>query len=249
MNRSPVLTFFWILVFLTSCKSQYVAIRSELIYFTPDTGLPSDTVAVKILHPYRTEMQTKMGDTLAYSVSLLEKGVPESDLGNFVADLCLSAAMNQTGNKSTGLYFCILNNGGLRSVLPAGPVLLRHAFELMPFDNELVVVTLSGDAMDSLFSYIASKGGVPVSGIKLRIVNGQSTDIYIQGEPFERNKNYHVVTSDYLASGGDAMTMFSDRVHIEKTGIRVRDAIIDHLKWLNGKNEMVKAGKDGRISY
>ena len=50
--------------------------------------------------------------------------------------------------------FCLLNNGGLRTSLPQGNITRRKIFELMPFENELVVVTISKEKMTDLKAYL-----------------------------------------------------------------------------------------------
>lgn len=190
-----------------------------------------------------------MREVLAVSSEKMEKGQPESALGNFVSDLCLEVI-----NINPGLFklnpadFCVLNNGGLRSSLPAGNILLKNAFELMPFENELVIVTLKGGSMQNLFSYISERGGVPVSNLRMKITGNGYTDVTINNLPFQNDSTYRVLTSDYLANGGDAMNMFADSLRVETTGLKVRDAIIRYLRDQKNAGQVINPKTDGRIS-
>lgn len=65
--------------------------------------------------------------------------------------------------------FAVFNTGGLRRPLPLGNITRGDVFELMPFENELVILTMNGEAVKKLVNFIATKGGAPVSGLRLRI--------------------------------------------------------------------------------
>lgn len=208
-----------------------------------------DSSAIEYIDPYKEKLNTEMNQVLVYSVSSLEKGKPESKLGNMVADACLYIASEKyISSDGKGIDFCILNNGGLRSSLPEGAITKKNIFELMPFENELVVLTLNGTSLNKLLEYISSSGGVPVSGIRLKISNGNYEAVEIRNQPFDSLKTYKVVTSDYLAKGGDAMKMFEEKNNSEKINIKVRDAIMLYLTGITSKNEKLNMQLDGRIS-
>ena len=184
-------------------------------------------------------------DVLTFSVASMEKAQPESTLGNFVADACLAMAVkNYKVTDSKEIDFCVLNNGGLRSSLPQGNITRKNVFELMPFENELVVLTLKGSTVTGLLNYISEKGGVPVSNLKMKINNGTFTDVMINENKFDPANNYKVLTSDYLAYGGDAMSVFSEKDSLEFVNLKVRDAIIYFMEL----QDTLKPKLDGRIS-
>jgi 2',3'-cyclic-nucleotide 2'-phosphodiesterase (5'-nucleotidase family) len=125
---------------------------------------------------------------------------------------------------------CILNNGGLRTALPKGEITRGKIFELMPFENELTVITLTGSNAMRMFEYLAGSGGAPVAGIKMGIDNGKPVHVYLGTESFDSLKTYRVVTSDYLANGGDKYSFFKQPLAREDLGIKVRDAIIHFIE-------------------
>jgi 2',3'-cyclic-nucleotide 2'-phosphodiesterase (5'-nucleotidase family) len=155
--------------------------------------------------------------------------------------------------RSLGLQadFCVLNNGGLRASLPQGEILIRNIFELMPFDNEVVIVTMTGDQVKPVFQYIADKKGVPMSGIRLKIGMGDNSicsygEVTVGGEKFDETKTYRLVTSDYLAGGGDSMGFFSKGV-INTTSVKIRDAIIGYIRLQTGQHKTLDPRLDGRL--
>lgn len=212
--------------------------------------LPSgeDSMVTSFIEPYSTKLKADMEIVLASSAQAMEKGLPESRLGNFVADVCLLIG-NQHYPAADGkpADFCVLNNGGLRRSLPKGPVTKGDVFELMPFENELVVLTVPGTTVKKIFNFIASKGGAPISGARMRIRNGQAEDVFIQGKVLDTTKNYKLITSDYLANGGDQHGFLAESIKSESTGLKVRDAILQYL-YIQGKTEeTVVQETDGRI--
>lgn len=181
----------------------------------------------------------------------MERGVPEGLLNNFVADLTLSTARM----KSTAFVdLCLLNNGGLRVPIMKGDVTRGMIFELMPFENELLVLDLAGEEMTDLINYIVkrsagenTKTGVSMSGMRVTITDGKATQVMIGTTTFAPEKTYRVVTSDYLAGGGDEMTFFAGAVKSEKLNVRLRDAILDYIITLAKKDINIDAELDGRV--
>ena len=240
----------WLFIF-TSCRSPVSLQKSESVFYTPQisTTTPVDSSSIIFAQPYKAKLDSTMNEVIGQSQIAMEKGQPESVLGNFVADLCYESAVNLFKNYSKQpVDFCVLNNGGLRSSLPAGSITRRNVYELMPFDNELVVVTLSPDSVKSLLNYIAEKGGVPVANLQMRIKDKKPGDVMIGGKPYDPTKSYNVATSDYLSNGGDNMIMFSGAMQTESLGIKIRDAIINYISDSGKKQMVLKPATDGRIS-
>jgi 2',3'-cyclic-nucleotide 2'-phosphodiesterase (5'-nucleotidase family) len=208
-----------------------------------------DTKFNQLIAPYKAEIDLEMNKVIGNSEIAMPKvnGMPETLLGNFVADLVLE--FSKTIDKETD--FCLLNNGGLRSSLPEGDITIRNIFELMPFDNEIVIVTLDGASVNKIFSYIAERGGVPVSGVSLQLEKMNSTmvpsDIKIGGEKFSENETYKIATSDYLAGGGDSMNFWATG-SIQTTLKKLRDAIIDFIRLKTAENKKLKPFLDNRIT-
>ncbi len=180
----------------------------------------------------------------------LTKAQPEGKLGNFVADLALEQANKNyfpADNKKAD--FAFFNNGGLRGSLPQGDITVGKVFELMPFENELIVVTLKGTTVNELINFIIDKGGVPVSNLKITIKDKKAITAKINGLDFDSTQTYKVLTSDYLANGGDNLKMMSTAISKEILGLKLRDAIITHIKELTASGKKIKSNIEGRITY
>ena len=209
-----------------------------------EEGIVPDAQAAATIAPYRAQVQEKMKEVIGRAAVSLEKGVGESALGNFVADLMLEQARALTAEK---IDLSVVNIGGLRTPIPAGDITVGHIYELMPFENQLVVLTLPGEAVRQLLEYAAARQDAPLGNVTYTIRDKQPHDIRIGGRPLNPNQPYRVVTSDYLALGGDKMTFLKDATASKEVGVTLRDAIIRHIRQLTAKNQPVKATVEGRV--
>ena len=175
-----------------------------------------------------------MNEILSYTKNDLIKGKPQSTIGNFVTDLCLNYA---------DAHLCIMNYGGLRTNITQGYITRGKIYELMPFENELVVLELEKKDFLELLNYIASRDGEPFSGINITIDKNGKVIKHSWPVDFKNGERIKILTSDYLANGGDQMWFFKDKKHT-KIGIKLRDAIIDYC--IN--NDTINVQLDKRIT-
>jgi len=207
------------------------------------------------LKKYSQQLDIEMNEILNYSEKSMDIGCPEGLLGNFITDLTLISTIKNTDDNS--LYFCVLNNGGLRTSLPKGEVTRRKIYEIMPFDNEIVIIDLTEEQIQDLFIYIKSrslmkesrKAGVPVSGLRMDINGTQISRVFIGIKEYNKENKYKMITTDYLANGGDNMDFLKGSTNITHTGILLRDAIINYIVTLNDQNIKISAELDGRINH
>ncbi len=241
-----------LLFLLWACISPHspVEVRGKLIP-VDSLHIPEKDGAVdSIIAFYRTSLEEEMGQVLAYSAHVMERGSPEGLLNNFVADLIMEAGEEiYAPDDGKPIDFTLLNYGGLRTSIPEGAVTRGRIYELMPFENEMVVITLTPGKTTALFDYLATaEAGMPVSGIRLRVEDNKVRDLRINDAPLDQERNYKVLTSDYLAGGGDNMVFFLDPVNYELLGKRIRDAIIEHLVDQHRRGHEIESSLDGRIT-
>jgi len=233
------------LIAFISCKSTKLAVEKiETSSTQLNKNSEEDKAFLDEILPYKLKIDKEMNGVLIVSNADATKGQPESALGNLVSDIVLAKANQYCKEK---VDMCMLNNGGLRTSLPAGEILLGKVYELMPFENEIVVVTMSGKQTRKMLDYIARSGGVPLAGATAIINDSNLTSIKIAGLDFNEEKNYRVATSDYLAGGGDKMRFFKDPISIEITKHKMRDALIEYMVDENTKGNKLNPKKDGRL--
>lgn len=241
------------LLFVFACRHVHVAAVTPGYVIMNDSVAQHDSVIASILTPYKLQLDSVMDEVIGKTTLAMpnEKGKQETFLGNFVADVCLSKG-NSVYKPADGrpADVCLLNNGGLRASLPQGNITRRNIFELMPFDNEMVVVTISGAKMWELIRFVTASGGMPIAGMNVGMKPDKSPGkVLVNGEPFDSTKTYKVLTSDYLAHGGDKMLFLKDPIAYETTGYLIRTALIDAFTEKNKAGIAVTPVVDGRIHY
>lgn len=218
-----------------SCAKQSLAVsRIEGKEIGISAELAPDEKIEKYITPFRDSIEKDLNTVLAYSPQTLDKsqGQWQTPIGNLMADAGLEAA-NFVFSKSEGkkVDICMLNFGGIRSIIPKGDVTIRTAFEIMPFENSLVVTELAASDIRDMVDYvIAEKKAHPIAGITFTIANGKAEDIRVGGQPLVDERTYFVATSDYLLHGGDRMTFFGRSRHTYDLSYKIRNVLIDYFK-------------------
>ena len=198
-------------------------------------SLNSDSTIENYIKPFRDHVTKDLDSVLAYATEAYTKndGDFNTALGNFMADAVFEQG-NMVFNKRTGknIDMVLLNHGGIRSSISKGNITTKTAYELMPFENSLVVVALKGNQIDSLANYLSrSKKPHPVS--KLQLIINQDYNIIstaINGIPIDNNQTYYVATNDYLYNGGDNMNFFKPNDSLFDLNYKIRNILIDYFK-------------------
>jgi 2',3'-cyclic-nucleotide 2'-phosphodiesterase (5'-nucleotidase family) len=247
--RNISLLFLLTGIFISSCQPKYIATsqESKQYIFSPQKDSAQDLNMLQLTQPYRDSLARSMNRIIANVTTPLTKELPEGNLGNFCADGCMRVATLKCIEKKLSLPdFLFLNHGGLRASIPAGEITVGNIYEVMPFENELVMMRLTKNQVDTLLNFIAKKGGAPVSGIRFKIENEQATQVVFSRSNDINQSSYTVITSDYLANGGDGFE-FLKAVQKTNLDIKVRDALIQDFSEFGKRNEPLNIMKDGRI--
>ncbi len=242
-----LLAFVLLSCFTLACKQKpYNVSEFEYSYHLIDSLVGEDDEVELYIKPYRDSLAAEMNTVIGKARQTLNGGLPEGLLLNFVSDLTLSEANKVDPNLKAD--FSVINLKGLRVPIEAGEITVENIYQLMPFENELVFLTLQKKDVEILFNYMASVGGDGLGGASFTIKEDKAVDIRIGGKVLE-DRDYVVVTSDYLADGGDHFTMFSIAVARSGSGLKVRDAIINHIKNCTASGQMLDSKLDNRITY
>ncbi len=240
--------YFLLILLLSSCTS-FLTKELQYNYYGTDTLEIENKSLENQISSYRIQIDSQMNQIVSYTEVDLLKEQPESNLGNWAADAVQKQLIQYTGQK---VDFSILNYGGLRtSGIPKGPIKKRQIFELMPFDNMLVVVEMKGEELFLLWEHMMKKGGWPQSAELKLIIDADGTvskSSTISGATVDRSRVYKVGTIDYLANGGDQSTFFISKTKSE-TGVILRDAVIAYLIDLNRRGVKVNTQKENRIEW
>lgn len=193
--------------------------------------LPEDQKFNAIIAPYKEELEGKMNTKLSHTSVDLNKSGDNSNLGNLLADYTFEGAAEWAKNNGIpSVDAALINVGGIRSSIGKGDILTKHIYEIMPFENEVIIVKMKGSDLSGLFQYyLKTQKNNPVSHLYIETDNGMNVKELVNGKMVEPNKDYYIATSDYLALGGDNMTFFAKGKMIP-TGIKLRDLFLEKFK-------------------
>jgi len=209
--------FFFLLYFFVflNCreeKKQLFKIEGKQIEISD--SLATDPEIEAYVKPFRDHIEKDLDSVLAYAADSFSKkdGYLNTAIGNFMADAMYAKAhpvfKSRTGHD---IDMAIMNYGGIRATLKKGNVSKRTAFQIMPFENKIVVVALKGTQIERLIAYLCkAKSAHPIS--KLNLIVDQNFEVLqatIKGQKIQQEKTYYVATSDYLYNGGDNMLFFN----------------------------------------
>lgn len=223
---------------ITSAKTSKITIDSSL-------NKIADKNMVAFIAPIKQNLDKEMNQVIGVSTNEMKARKPESLLSNWAADVYVEAG--STFLKQP-VDFAVVNLGGLRSYLPKGDLTVRNIFELMPFENELVLLWIKGEDAEKLFQIFALEGGQGISGVRFEIKDSKAVNITINGKPVDNNAVYVVATNDYLAGGNDRMTPLTNAVKKMDTGLKIRNIFMEKVIRETQKGNKIHSELDGRIT-
>lgn len=228
---------------LGACQKR-LQYQSKVESISINSELPADAHIDSMIMPYKQRLTKEISRVLAYSDTAVDrpKNKYEHPLGNFTADLILQKA--QALQPQTAMS--VITFGGLRTGFPAGEVTVGHMFELMPFENEMVILTVEGKTLEKLFDYMIRKKNTALGGVRLEVAAGKVRNAWIGGKEWSPNAIYLVAISDYLANGGDDMDFWKEAKKREETGVKIRDIFIEGVE-AAGKRDTIHLHLDGRV--
>lgn len=232
---------------LSACSGNYHLTKSRVSYLNMvDSSSDASSSLVSLIAPYKQKIDSQMSIPLVRVEVELQKAQPEGTLGNMVADVLMAYSVRTKGFEAN---FCVLNHGGLRlPVIYPGEITRGMVFELMPFENELVALRMKGSDCRELFQVILAQNGAPVSGLKLKGNAKKLIEAKIKNTPLDDNASYWVITSDYLANGGDNMSVFKKAQERYSLEVKLRDALMTELGTMGQLGVPVYSIKEGRIT-
>jgi 2',3'-cyclic-nucleotide 2'-phosphodiesterase (5'-nucleotidase family) len=205
-----------------------------------------DSSYINMLRPYSDSVGKTMNQVLVYAANDLKKEVPNSSLGNFLADAYLAMARKKF-NPQTDVAF--MNHGGVRIPrIAAGPIIKGTIYEVMPFDNVLVLVEVKGAVLAAYLDRIAAEGGGGgVAGLTMVINNKKAAEIYIGGLPIDLEKTYIMANSDYVVDGGGGFNGLK-QLPQQRTSYLLRESIVEYCAAMGAEGKKINDQTPIRIT-
>lgn len=245
--KKRLLGFGIIGLILVSCKAPLTIAKihtEKNIYITDQ--LQDEPSLDAVIQPYKHELESKMNAVISNTNAELTKSGDNSNLGNLLADYTFEGADEWTKkNNRPPLDAAVINIGGIRTTIGKGNILTKQIYEVMPFENEIVIIKMKGKDLEGLFDYyLKTQKNNPVSHLIIETDNGNLSKKLINGKTIDDNQTYYIATSDYLASGGDNMFFFS-KGEVISTGIKMRDLFLEKFR----QNPEISAPDDVRLIF
>lgn len=237
--------FYCLLFALSSCSRFYQPTSLQHTQYRIEPALKKDSAMNILLMPYAKDINATMNKVIGTSAGNYNNNRPESEIGNFLADAYKTMAEEKFSRKVDAGF---MNAGGIRSYLSKGNITVGKVFEIMPFDNILVLQELKGSILQAYLDKMAEDGGWPVSkGVTMVIRNKKATQVMINGKPLNPEAVYVVAHSDYIANGGSDCEMLRPIPQINR-GYLMRDAIIDYVAGLTKEGKIIQPVIENRVT-
>jgi 2',3'-cyclic-nucleotide 2'-phosphodiesterase (5'-nucleotidase family) len=233
-----------------------VDVRPRVTETAIDSTITDDPSVGKMLAVYSPkvrELEVVMGELKG---ELKKGGAGSGSLGNFVTDGMRWQASLKTGKP---VAVALMNSGGMRrNTIGEGELKARDIFELLPFENELVTLDLTGEQLMKLLQMIVSRREAQ-SGARITYkINADKTSELESARLRETSGEkdidpaaaYTVVTIDYLYRvGGSTYGILQEGKNMKELGITLRDAIMNYVKSETAAGRAIKPSLDGRFVF
>ncbi|MBW3638471.1 MAG: bifunctional metallophosphatase/5'-nucleotidase [Actinobacteria bacterium] len=208
-------------------------------------GVTPDPEVQAIVDRYRAALGAELGKTVGTTTTAITRTRDaESEMGNFVSD-----AMR---THLDGVDFAFANAGGLRADIDAGPITLEEVYAVLPFNNTLVTMDLTGAQVRQVLEEGAASrfGVVQVSGLSWSFdadapFGSRVTSVILpDGSPIDPAATYRIATNNFMAAGGDQFTTLTKGSNTVDTGINLVDTVVRYL----AANSPVDPQVEGRLT-
>ena len=205
-----------------------VFVSYELIPVNAETTQPDFAVATAL--DYFKKLGDEKLDNIVGKTNILLMGdravirKQDTNLGHMIAD-----AMAW----KTGADVVVTNSGGIRASINPVDITYRDVLTVLPFGNSVYLLNATGAQLMEILNYTATisagQGAWPqVAGVTYTMKGGMATDVLVGGEPVDMDKNYTVVTNNYMASGGDGYVSMKGLSGYD-TGFVVADVLMQYF--------------------
>ncbi len=197
-----------------------------------------------VVDSFQKKFAGEMDRVIAVAAEDIRRSRRESPLGNLVCDIMREKA---------AATVAFQNSGGIRADLDEGPITVREMYRILPFDNTIVTMYLTGEQIRGLLEHGTSGSGVvQSSGLRYSYEpeaprGSRIREITLEdGTALEPEGLYLVATNDYMAGGGDRYEIFGHGKDITNTQLLLRDEVVAWMEALHETGEKVKAPELGR---
>ncbi|MCB1024136.1 MAG: bifunctional metallophosphatase/5'-nucleotidase [Acidobacteria bacterium] len=209
-----------------------------------DDEVEDDPQMLSVIKKWNDKVKTITDEVVTTSAAALTRSYSEESLlGNMVADSMLDAFPDYD--------FAVTNSGGLRQDIDKGEITVGELISAFPFPNTIVLLEMKGSDIRAMFEHgagltngiLQASRGIEMSYDETKPIGSRVVKCRIEGAPLDDTKTYKVVTSNFLADGGDGFLMFKKALSYKNTRIGILDSMIKFMK----KFETYEPKIEGRV--
>jgi len=209
---------------------------------TIDRSVGEDKEVKEIVNKYADRIRSEMRVVIGRASQNLEKGLGGGSLGAFVADVIKRRAEELSGRK---IHLALQNAGGLRRSIPRGEITVGMIYELMPFENQIVVCDITGQQVlkliERLVERASERSSDALSGAMIIACEGKVRRATVEGKPIDPQAIYTLATSDYLQQGGAGYTILTEARNVSASGLTIRQALLDYIRAERAAGRQIEA--------
>ncbi|HEX8494374.1 MAG TPA: 5'-nucleotidase [Pyrinomonadaceae bacterium] len=221
-----------------------------------DGSVDADPAVEAAIAPYSVKVRELEKPIGKLEGDLKKGGMGGGSLGNFVADALRARAQVKLGKP---VLLAVMNSSGLRkNQIPAGDVSTSDIFQLLPFENALVTLDLTGEQLRRFLDVTVARRNAQ-AGARIVYRNnpekkqGEIVTVKLGAAGEERDidpkATYTIVTIDYLVKRGGDYAVLQEGKNVRELGLTMRDAVLDYVKAETAAGRSLKAALDGRFKY
>src|SRR5229473_2139467 len=215
-----------------------------------DSSIKDDAAVDRMLAGYAPKVRALDLVLGKLKGELRKGGYGAGSLGNFVSDGMRARASIKLGKP---VDLAIMNGGGLRRQnISEGDLRARDIFELLPFENALVALDLTGEQVLKILGVVVS-GREAQSGARITYITKADKSAALEAaklgnKEIDPKATYTIVTIDYIVNvGGDRYAVLREGKNLRPLGITVRDALMDYVKAETAAGRDIKPNLDERF--
>jgi len=219
-----------------------------------DSSVSDDQSVDKMLEAYAPRVRALSEVIGKLKGDLMKGGIGAGSMGNFIADAIRDRAQVKLGKP---VLLAITNSGGLRkNAILEGDLKVSDIFEVLPFENALVSLDLTGEQLLRFMAIVLSNRDAQSGARIVFRLNDQkvnelvSVKLRINGDEKEIDPKatYTIVTIDYLVKRGGEYSLLQEGKNMLPLSLTLRDAVIDYVRAETAAGRVIKTTLDGRFS-
>lgn len=181
---------------------------------------------------------------IGFATYTLYPKLPEGPLGNLVADAVKTITQIKWGNR---IDVSIVSPSSIRDKIQKGTFPAYRILQVLPYEDSIAIVKLTGNELKEIANKIASQGGYPVSGIQFKIKNMKAIDINVNRVPLKEVQEYYIALPYFLIL--KKKIPLPENLQIQNGNLKLAQTLCEYVQWLTHQGKTIAPIPYKRIEY